>query len=47
MPGQSRYGINTLRKALEPLVAKGLKTVLIFGVPSKLPKVEIIFYVIV
>ncbi|XP_063424440.1 delta-aminolevulinic acid dehydratase-like [Mytilus trossulus] len=38
MPGQSRYGINTLKNALEPLVAKGLKTVLIFGVPSKLPK---------
>ncbi|VDI03081.1 porphobilinogen synthase [Mytilus galloprovincialis] len=38
MPGQSRYGVNTLKNALEPLVAKGLKTVLIFGVPSKLPK---------
>lgn len=38
MPGQSRYGINTLKAALEPLVAKGLKTVLIFGVPGKIEK---------
>lgn len=38
MPGVARYGINTLREALEPMVKNGLKCVLIFGVPSKLPK---------
>lgn len=38
MPGQARYGINRLRDALKPLVDKGLKTVLIFGVPEKIPK---------
>lgn len=40
MPGVARYGINTLRQALEPMVQNGLKCVLIFGVPSKLPKVS-------
>ncbi|XP_061184222.1 delta-aminolevulinic acid dehydratase-like [Saccostrea echinata] len=38
MPGVARYGINRLREALEPMVKNGLKCVLIFGVPSKLPK---------
>ncbi|ESO98822.1 hypothetical protein LOTGIDRAFT_114080 [Lottia gigantea] len=38
LPGQSRYGINTLFDALEPLVKKGLKTVLLFGVLSKTEK---------
>lgn len=32
MPGQSRMGINQVRKHLEPLVAKGLSSVLLFGV---------------
>ena len=39
MPGQSRYGINTLREAMEPIVKNGLKSVLIFGVPNKMGKV--------
>ena len=39
MPGQARYGINKLRDALKPLVEKGLKTVLIFGVPGNIIKV--------
>jgi len=38
MPGQARYGINTLREAIKPLVEKGLKTVLIFGIPANIPK---------
>ncbi|KAL5011513.1 hypothetical protein ScPMuIL_010064 [Solemya velum] len=38
MPGQARYGINKLKATLKPLVEKGLKCVLIFGVPEKLPK---------
>ncbi|XP_030385438.1 delta-aminolevulinic acid dehydratase [Scaptodrosophila lebanonensis] len=32
MPGISRLGINKLREHLEPLVGKGLKAVLLFGV---------------
>ena len=40
MPGQARYGINKLRDALKPLVEKGLKTVLIFGVPGNIIKVN-------
>ncbi|KAG0227490.1 hypothetical protein BGW42_002925 [Actinomortierella wolfii] len=38
LPGQSRWGINLLVKFLEPLVAKGLKSVIIFGVPEKIEK---------
>ncbi|KAK3088025.1 hypothetical protein FSP39_013628 [Pinctada imbricata] len=38
MPGQARYGVKRLQKFLEPLVKDGLKCVLIFGVPSNLPK---------
>ena len=41
MPGQARYGINTLRDALKPLVEKGLKTVLVFGVPGNIIKVPL------
>lgn len=39
MPEQFRYGVNRVVGALRPVVAKGLKAVLLFGVPSKLPKV--------
>lgn len=38
MPGVFRYGINTLIKELEHLINLGLKSVLMFGVISKLPK---------
>ncbi|XP_065916888.1 delta-aminolevulinic acid dehydratase-like [Dysidea avara] len=38
LPGQSRYGVNQLEAALTPLVNKGLKSVLIFGVPSNIEK---------
>ncbi|KAJ3255934.1 hypothetical protein HK103_005850 [Boothiomyces macroporosus] len=34
LPGQFRYGINTLKESFEPLVKKGLACVLIFGVPG-------------
>lgn len=33
LPNQYRYGLNRLVAALEPLVAKGLRSVIIFGVP--------------
>ncbi|XP_063000531.1 delta-aminolevulinic acid dehydratase [Elgaria multicarinata webbii] len=38
LPGQARYGINKLEEMLRPLVADGLKCVLIFGVPSNAVK---------
>lgn len=38
LPGQARYGVNKLEEMLQPLVEKGLKCVLIFGVPAKVPK---------
>lgn len=42
MPGIYRYGINHLREALEPLIKKGLKSVLLFGVPYHLEKVTFV-----
>ncbi|XP_001604460.2 endoplasmic reticulum chaperone BiP isoform X2 [Nasonia vitripennis] len=41
MPGVNRYGINKLKGLLEPLIAKGLKSILLFGVANNLPKDEI------
>ena len=35
----ARYGLNKLVEALSPLVEKGLKSVLIFGVPTEIQKV--------
>lgn len=35
LPNQKRYGINKLVPAVEKLVAKGLKSVILFGVPLK------------
>lgn len=40
MPGVSRYGINKLKEFLEPLVGKGLSSVLLFGVMEDTPKVN-------
>jgi porphobilinogen synthase len=40
MPGVSRYGIKKLKDHLEPLVKKGLSSVLLFGVIDTLPKDE-------
>ena len=40
MPEVFRYGVNCVVEALQPVVARGLKAVLLFGVPSKLPKVN-------
>ncbi|XP_030391732.1 delta-aminolevulinic acid dehydratase [Gopherus evgoodei] len=40
LPGQARYGVNKLEGMLRPLVDEGLKCVLIFGVPTKIPKDE-------
>jgi len=38
LPGQKRWGLNKLKSFLTPLVAKGLKSVILFGVPLHLPK---------
>eukprot|EP00160_Parvularia_atlantis_P002334 Unigene11920_Nuclearia_a/m.36294 Unigene11920_Nuclearia_a/g.36294 ORF Unigene11920_Nuclearia_a/g.36294 Unigene11920_Nuclearia_a/m.36294 type:complete len:343 (-) Unigene11920_Nuclearia_a:30-1058(-) len=38
MPGQSRWSVDKLPALLGPLVAKGLRSVLIFGVPESCPK---------
>ncbi|XP_064165316.1 delta-aminolevulinic acid dehydratase isoform X1 [Anguilla rostrata] len=40
LPGQARYGVNKVEEMLRPLVEKGLKCVLIFGVPAKIAKDE-------
>ncbi|KAK7895421.1 hypothetical protein WMY93_020746 [Mugilogobius chulae] len=40
LPGQARYGVNRVEELLQPLVQKGLKCVLIFGVPAKVIKDE-------
>lgn len=42
MPGVYRHGINQLRKLLEPLVSKGLQSILLFGVSKHLKKVNTI-----
>ncbi len=39
LPGQARYGVNKLQEFLQPIVDNGLESVLLFGVPSKVPKV--------
>ena len=39
LPGQKRWGINKLEGFVGPLVAKGLKSVVLFGVPEKMQKV--------
>ena len=39
LPGQVRYGVNRIEEFLKPILDHGLQSVLVFGVPSKLPKV--------
>jgi len=39
LPGQRRWGINKLEGFLGPLVNKGLKSVILFGVPFNCVKV--------
>ena len=39
LPGQCRWGVNKLEGFLGPLVQKGLKSVILFGVPFKCVKV--------
>lgn len=39
LPGQRRWGVNKLEGFLSPLVAKGLESVILFGVPFNCAKV--------
>lgn len=39
LPGQKRWGVNKLEGFLAPLVKKGLKSVILFGVPMQMQKV--------
>jgi len=41
LPGVSRFGVNKIVDHLRPLVEKGLKTILIFGVPETVAKDDI------
>lgn len=34
MPGQKRWGVNKLEGFIRPLVEKGLKSVILFGIPE-------------
>lgn len=43
LPGQYRVGVNKLKALLDPLVKKGLKTILLFGVPELVEKVGFVF----
>lgn len=39
MPGIYRQGLNHVKSMLDPVVKSGLKSLLVFGVIEKLPKV--------
>lgn len=40
MPGVKRWGVNQIADHLQPLVAGGLQSILIFGVPDDKTKVS-------
>ena len=40
LPGQKRWGMNKVKGFLEPLVKKGLASVILFGVPLHSTKVN-------
>lgn len=39
LPGQKRWGVNKLEGFIGPLVKKGLRSVILFGVPMEMQKV--------
>lgn len=43
LPGQCRWGVDRLEEFIGPLVKKGLKSVILFGVPMKCEKVRCTF----
>ena len=44
LPGQARWGVNRLEGFIGPLVKKGLKSVILFGVPLLCEKVSFLHY---
>lgn len=42
LPGQCRWGVDRLEEFIGPLVNKGLKSVILFGVPFKCEKVRVV-----
>jgi hypothetical protein len=38
LPGQRRWGVDRLKGFLDPLIAKGLRSVILFGVPMSCAK---------
>ena len=45
LPGQCRWGVNRIEEFLGPLVKKGLRSVILFGVPEKCEKVRRVFLI--
>jgi len=41
LPGQRRWGVNKLEEFIGPLVKKGLRSVILFGVPLNCTKVRL------
>jgi delta-aminolevulinic acid dehydratase/porphobilinogen synthase len=39
MPGVVQYGVSNIEECLQPIVNKGLKSVLLFGTEHGIPKV--------
>lgn len=44
LPGQCRWGVDRLEEFLGPLVKKGLRSVILFGVPLNCEKVGLPFH---
>lgn len=44
LPGQCRWGVDRLEEFLGPLVKKGLRSVILFGVPLNCEKVGLSTY---
>ena len=44
LPGQRRWGVERLEEFLGPLVKKGLRSVILFGVPLTCVKVRVFFF---
>lgn len=40
MPGVVQYGVLNIENGLKPIIDKGLKSILLFGVAQEIPKVK-------
>lgn len=45
LPGQCRWGVDRIEEFIGPLVKKGLKSVILFGVPLNCDKVRFSEYI--